>query len=158
MRASRVTAGSLLFLVFGCATASPPGPESLVPGTRVRASYPSPSAAVLTGRIDRHVLGSLDLVTEPDGVVQRIALGDLEKLEVNPGRASRRSILIGASIGMLGGLVAGMACSSACVSDDSNNGRFIPIAGAAAGAALGAGIGLVLAPEAWFTIDLRLLR
>lgn len=137
-----------------CATGARPGPESLTPGTRVRAVYPA-TGEVVVGTIERHVLGSLDLHTDPSRDPRRVVLGDLAALDISHGRQTWRSAAIGASVGTIGGMLAGMACGANCVSDQPG---MAGVLGAAVGAAAGGIVGIVLAPEAWVGVELRLVR
>jgi hypothetical protein len=145
---------ALAITQLACAAAARPGPESLAPGTRVRAVYPA-TGEVVVGTIERHVLGSLDLHTDSSPDPRRVVLGDLAALDISHGRQTWRAAAIGASVGTIGGMLAGMACGASCVSDHPG---MAGVFGAAIGAAAGGIVGIVLAPEAWVGVELRLVR
>jgi hypothetical protein len=129
--------------------------DRLIPGARVRATYPTETGGVHAGSVVRQVNGSLEITADSSAPPRRIALAELERLDLSAGRRRGPAAVIGASVGILGGLLLGMACATACVEDGEDKARFAPIAGAALGLSIGALTGIIIAPEHWIRVQFR---
>jgi hypothetical protein len=156
-RNARLACSAMLLAVIatGCSRTGPMTLGHLAPGAELRATYRPPSDEVVLSRLLRQVNGSIEVATPSEAGPRRIPLVDLTHLETRQGRELSSSFLIGAGIGGLGGLVAGMACLAWC--SESERGRRIlaPVAGIAMGTSTGAVLGLVVAPHRWVEVRIR---
>ena len=138
-----------------CASAQPPTLGDITPGTELRLTSRTVADTVENVRLIRQVNGSIDVSTSTGSPPQRIPLADLERLEVVDGRSLYPATLVGASAGGLGGLIAGMICSSNCAHGSSGSRIYAPLVGIGIGSLIGAIIGAIRAPPRWVRVRIR---